>query len=562
MKLRLNFFAFIFLSGIIANLSCKKEMPCEGCATKNNKAPIALAGLDQVITLPTDSILLDGKQSSDPDGIISSYLWTKISGPASFTIVQQTDSITTLKTLVVGTYQFELTVTDNGGLSAKDTLQVRVNTTASMNLPPVAIAGNDTTIQTDQSPCTSVPITFTLNGSSSYDPDGSISNYLWIGPTGIANPNSATTTITGVFQGTTSIILKVTDNSGAIGYDTVRISIIPANRPLINAQLVPFGILSQGGGPVAVATAGNKIVFAGGWNVSSTSTIGEATSRVDIYDIVTHNWSTAELSIARTNMAVAVSGNKIFFAGGGDTDGATWSIAYNNVDIYDALTNTWSIDSLSSPRSGVTGTAVGSKVFFAGGCCSNAVDIYDLATNSWSVATLSQERTAISAVTVNSKVYFAGGWWGNNTSSNRIDIYDNATTSWSTSSLVEPKSMMAGIAFSGKIYWAGGLSSLPVSSSKVEIKDVTTDISTQACLFQPNFNFSAVLKNNKIVFFTGEGAVKNKFDIYDPATNTWSIGVLNENISGASIISVNNTIYIAGGNVNNSIFNGIWKLEF
>src|SRR6187399_327753 len=114
--------ACILLTGVLINLSCKKEYSCEGCATKNNKPPIAVAGPDQVITLPTDSVLLDGRQSSDPDGIISEWLWTKISGPVSFNIIKPSDSLTKVKALVVGTYLFELKVTDNGGLSAKDTM--------------------------------------------------------------------------------------------------------------------------------------------------------------------------------------------------------------------------------------------------------------------------------------------------------------------------------------------------------------------------------------------------------------------------------------------------------
>ena len=94
---------------------------------RKNKPPIAIAGPDQVITLPTDSVSLDGSASSDPDGKISEWLWTKISGPASFNIIKPSDSTTKVKTLVAGTYQFELKVTDNGGLSAKDTVQVIVN---------------------------------------------------------------------------------------------------------------------------------------------------------------------------------------------------------------------------------------------------------------------------------------------------------------------------------------------------------------------------------------------------------------------------------------------------
>ncbi len=55
---------------------------------------------------------------------------------------------------------------------------------------------------------------------------------------------------------------------------------------------------------------------------------------------------------------------------------------------------------------------------------------------------------------------------------------------------------------------------------------------------------------------------RNKFDIYYIATNSWSVGVLPVTIYGASIISVNNTICVAGGKVNGVLSKQVWKLEF
>jgi hypothetical protein len=133
---------------------------------------------------------------------------------------------------------------------------------------------------------------------------------------------------------------------------------------------------------------------------------------------------------------------------------------------------------------------------------------------------------------------------------------------------------MASIAVGNKNYWAGGLYKQPYNpfTDRVEIRDETTGLSTNSCLFQPNAFFSAVLKNNKIVFFTSgvnipgywttAAPVMNKFDIYDIASNTWSIGVLPMNIYGSSIISVNNTIYVAGGYVNDALSGRVWKLEY
>ena len=69
-----------------------------GCK-ENSKPPTAIAGPDQIITLPTDSISLEGRSSSDPDGTISEWLWTKISGPASFNVIKPSDSTTLVKIL-------------------------------------------------------------------------------------------------------------------------------------------------------------------------------------------------------------------------------------------------------------------------------------------------------------------------------------------------------------------------------------------------------------------------------------------------------------------------------
>ena len=46
-----------------------------------NISPTANAGGDQTITLPTNTVTLSGS-GTDPDGTISSYSWTKISGPS------------------------------------------------------------------------------------------------------------------------------------------------------------------------------------------------------------------------------------------------------------------------------------------------------------------------------------------------------------------------------------------------------------------------------------------------------------------------------------------------
>jgi Tol biopolymer transport system component len=212
---------FLFTGCFVFN-SCKKETSCEGC-NENNKPPTAIAGPDQVITLPTDSISLDGTASSDPDGKISEWRWTKISGPASFNIVNTSVAKTVAKSLVAGTYKFELTVTDDKGASTKDTMMVTVDAMTTINHAPVAHAGNDTTI--------TVPAnTANLDGSKSTDPDNNITSYQWTkisGPSSfnIGNANAVQTQLTNLVEGVYQFELKVTDAGGLVDKDTIQVTV-------------------------------------------------------------------------------------------------------------------------------------------------------------------------------------------------------------------------------------------------------------------------------------------------------------------------------------------------
>lgn len=91
----------------------------------------AKAGADQTITLPVNSVNLNGSGSSVvAGGSIASYKWTKTSGPASGTITSSTSASTSVTGLSAGVYVFTLTVTDAGGRSSQDQVQVTVNAAA------------------------------------------------------------------------------------------------------------------------------------------------------------------------------------------------------------------------------------------------------------------------------------------------------------------------------------------------------------------------------------------------------------------------------------------------
>jgi uncharacterized delta-60 repeat protein len=91
-----------------------------------NKAPVANAGLDKSITLPTSSVTLAGS-ATDADGTIAGYKWTQVSGPALATFGSPSTASTSASALKQGTYIFRLTATDNKGATGADDVKVVVN---------------------------------------------------------------------------------------------------------------------------------------------------------------------------------------------------------------------------------------------------------------------------------------------------------------------------------------------------------------------------------------------------------------------------------------------------
>src|SRR5687768_11200501 len=115
--------AFCLIITFLLIGSCQKEI----FFPTNNLSPSANAGADQKITIPLDSVRLDGSGSKDPDGKLAQWSWTKLSGPSSLTLTNPALPVALAKNLVPGVYIFELKVTDEKGGFAKDTVQITVN---------------------------------------------------------------------------------------------------------------------------------------------------------------------------------------------------------------------------------------------------------------------------------------------------------------------------------------------------------------------------------------------------------------------------------------------------
>ncbi len=209
-----------------------------------NINPIAITSRTQNVASGT-RVTLGGLYSRDPDGSIVDYSWTQESGtPVVLNNANTaTPSFTALydvnKPRVYQRIYFTLTVTDNDGAKGSDTVQAGVYKGRSgvidssngggngntPNVAPVAITGSDLTVRSKRR--------VRLNGSRSYDTDGSIVKYFWKQTAGKrvrlkrSNRSKAKFKAPKVKGAPIQLTfeLTVTDNKGKTGKSTVNVTV-------------------------------------------------------------------------------------------------------------------------------------------------------------------------------------------------------------------------------------------------------------------------------------------------------------------------------------------------
>ena len=196
------------------------------------QAPTADAGDDQSVAAGVE-VTLDGSASSDQDGTIASYAWTQLLGDtvslSSASASQPTFDAP--ETNAAQTLRFRLTVTDNDGDTDTDTVDVDVAAMSiTPNVAPSADAGPNQTVAAGAS--------VTLDGSGSFDSDGTIASYAWTQTAGdnvtLSSTSAQFPTFTAPSEAAAQFLrfrLTTTDNDGATDTDNVRIDVQAAGPP-------------------------------------------------------------------------------------------------------------------------------------------------------------------------------------------------------------------------------------------------------------------------------------------------------------------------------------------
>jgi PKD repeat protein len=177
--------------------------------TVNNRLPTASISADKLEAFTYEDIIFNADQSTDIDGMISSYYYDFGDGTNSGWIT----SPTATHQYSDGTQEYDVTLTVRDDDSETD---VTILTIKILNRAPQAVCGEDKTVDTNQ--------VIDFNGKSSTDMDGTIDNYAWDfgdGTTGTGKTAAHAYDDDGEY----TITLTVTDDDDASGVDTCVITV-------------------------------------------------------------------------------------------------------------------------------------------------------------------------------------------------------------------------------------------------------------------------------------------------------------------------------------------------
>lgn len=263
--------------------------PDQKKTSSRNSLPVVSAGPDRVLTLPANSITIQGT-ATDKDGRIISYEWAKTYGNQA-RLAGARSSRVTISNLTPGVYIFRLRATDNDGGVKDDYFKITVNrgsaasrnddkqnaSSGKGNRAPYVYAGPDRVLTM---PTNSI----TIQARAS-DSDGRIVSYQWAKTYGnqatLSGARTSRVRISNLAPGVYIFRLTVQDNDGGVKHDYFKISV---NREKV---AVHHGNVRRKNGnarPVAYAGVDRKV------SVSRESITLRGSARDDDGRIVSYRW--------------------------------------------------------------------------------------------------------------------------------------------------------------------------------------------------------------------------------------------------------------------------------
>jgi N-acetylneuraminic acid mutarotase len=247
--------------------------------------------------------------------------------------------------------------------------------------------------------------------------------------------------------------------------------------------------------PTARAVFGASAVGGTIYAIGGTTMGLDSLAVVEAYDPATDTWiRKADMPTLRQGHSVVTVDGRVYAIGGGGWDRPDdgWESVdptvggkdFSTVEIYDPETDTWATGAdMPTPRSGMTVSAIGGKIYAFGGSVRRGdvdvalsrVEVYDTTTNGWvSAADLPTPRFFPSSGVIDGRIYVAGGATSHGSASTQVErmrirtplsvveVHDPASGRWTTEAdLANPRGWLSASVVNGKLYVIGGRSLAP-----------------------------------------------------------------------------------------------------
>lgn len=305
---------------VVKDLAGRASPPDDVTITVDNVPPVADASVRQVVETGS-TVTLDGTRSTDLNGDPLTLTWTFDPALAGDGPVLQgaTEAHPTFVPTRVGQYRLRLVTNDGLADSEPSFVVVTAIDSGTPERPPVA------RIQAQGAPV--VPgTTITLDGSGSYDPDGSALTWRWEHVSGpsepvFLTPTAATTGFEAATPGVYVAALVVEDGTSASTPETVTLVVIPTTGSLPQANPGSDVVTEIGGvGTLdGAASTGTDLAYRWKRGGGPTVLLNDSSSAAPFFDALRPGTSFFDLEVsdpaglgsapARVNVFLVTPGN-------------------------------------------------------------------------------------------------------------------------------------------------------------------------------------------------------------------------------------------------------------
>ncbi len=294
-----------------------------------------------------------------------------------------------------------------------------------------------------------------------------------------------------------------------------------------------------------------------------------ASASAELYDLASHTWApAAPMHAARYfHTATLLPNGKVLVVGGTHDINASDDVeVVDVVELYDPLTNTWTIVApLQTARGGHTATLLGNGnvLVVGGGTGDNAnvilssAELYDPLTNQWTYAAAMDTARCIHTATLlpgddtaPAKVLVAGGVSGGNSIAS-VEIYDPLANTWTPAAALHTARFhhTATLLYTGRVLVVGGVISGPLAS--VEIYDPAADRWTDATPLNSAtaFHTASLLPNGNVLVVGSDNASQANIELYNPTLDAWttSAAMNTGRASHTATLLPDGSVLVAGG---------------